>query len=113
MRTDAGTRFETEGENDVAKKKKETFDEAGLADVTQRLKQHYAKLVLMLQGCPVNVEFGWACTLRDAADYLVTTCLTIDFIAETLVRLVQMSGQPQSVPHLDGCGLDWNPEESE
>ena len=96
----------------MAKRKQEKFDEAGLVELTKRLKAHRAKLVAMIRACPVDVDFDGACTLRDAAQFLVTTCLTIEFIAGTLAGLVKMAG-PQAVPHLSECGLDWKPEDGE
>ena len=92
------------------RKPQQKFDLKQLRDLKMQLEAHAIKLVNILSDATIDIDFGEACHLRDAAQFLVTTKLTLMHIDDTLTKLVKLSGEPQSVPHLDECGLDWNPK---
>ncbi len=98
----------------MAKRKPaETFDLKGLKELRRKLAGHAETLACHLRRCPVMPTFPEACTFRDAAQYLTTSLMTIRVIDETLIPVVELRKSSESVPHLDECGLDWNPDVSE
>jgi hypothetical protein len=94
----------------MAKKQRPIFTAIQLDDLKEKLSGHGRKLAKMLQSCPTLPGFDDACTLRDAAQFLATTTLTIGHIDDTLRRLAELQG-PVTVPHLDACGLEWDPNQ--
>ena len=89
-----------------------TFDVAGLKELSGKLLAHREKLAQFIRGLPAIPTFDEAVKVRDAAQILTTTCLTIDTIGNNLMELAEYRGSTD-VPHLDDCCLDWHPDEND
>lgn len=88
-------------------KKRKTYDASELRSLQTRLTKHLDDLDVQI-GClhaAFNKSKGFdeAVPLRDAAQLIVTTCLTLSHF-DTLISLAERVG-PQTVPHLEDCGL--------
>ena len=94
----------------MARKQVEKFDVAGLKALMGKLETHRDKLVSIIAANLDGMTFDKAVKIRDASQYVVTTCLCLQNIPESNIPLAEMRG-PQEVPHLNDCGLDWNPDE--
>lgn len=52
-----------------------------------------------------NSCFDSACDVRDSAGLLTTICLCLSHFP-VLLKLVSLTGKPETVPYLDECGLE-------
>lgn len=87
----------------MPRKQHKKYDHAELLVLQKRLSEHRRKLAVAIKAS-VEPDFDEAVTLRDNAQFLVTTCNVLQLF-EQMLFLAEYRG-PQIVPHVDECGLE-------
>src|SRR5262245_10353087 len=95
------------------KQERPVFDAAGLKWLQAKLETRNETLVRRMSvilGCGLSkITFDDAVDVRDMGQSLTVVCMVMGNIPE-LIRLVELSGEPQAVPFLGDCGLDEDKE---